>query len=93
MRELFLHGLSILYGIAGIICCIAYLPTIRDLYLYKKGSANVTTYMLWTISALITSLYSFFILQDNLFRIISVLNFVLCTIILYLRFNLSSTTK
>lgn len=47
MRELFLHGLSILYGIAGIICCIAYLPTIRDLYLYKKGSANVTTYMLW----------------------------------------------
>ena len=72
MKELFLEGVTISYAFAGIICCIAYFPTIRDLYLHKKQSANTTTYILWTITALITLLYSFFILPDTLFRIIVV---------------------
>ncbi len=84
MKELFLEGLTISYAIAGIICCIAYLPTIRDLYLHKKTSANSTTYLLWTITALITLLYSFFILTDTLFKIISLANFAFCALILYL---------
>jgi hypothetical protein len=84
MKELFLDWLIIAYAFAGIICCIAYFPTIRDLYLHKKASPNTTTYILWTISALITLLYSFFILPDTLFRIISVANFVFCALILYL---------
>jgi hypothetical protein len=81
MKELFLEGLTISYAFAGIICCLAYFPTIRDLYLHKKASANTTTYILWTITSLITLLYSFFILSDTLFRIISGSNFVLCTLI------------
>ena len=84
MKELFMQGLTISYALAGIICCIAYFPTIRDLYLHKKQSANITTYILWTITALITLLYSFFILHDILFRIISAANFVFCGLILYL---------
>jgi hypothetical protein len=84
MKELFLEGLTISYAFAGIICCIAYFPTIRDLYWYNKVSANKTTYVLWTITALITLLYSFFILPDTLFRIISIANFVFCALILYL---------
>ncbi len=84
MKELLLEGLTISYAFAGVICCIAYFPTIRDLYFYKKASANTTTYILWTITALITLLYSFFILPDTLFRIISVANFVFCSLILYL---------
>lgn len=84
MKELLLEGLTISYAFAGIICCLAYFPTIRDLYFRKKASANTTTYILWTITSLITLLYSFFILNDALFMIISVSNFVLCTLISYL---------
>lgn len=87
MKELFLEGLTISYAFAGIICCIAYFPTIKDLYVHKKASANTTTYILWTITALISLLYSFFILSDTLFRIISVANFVFCSLILYLSFR------
>lgn len=84
MKELFLEGLSICYAFAGIICCFAYFPTIKDLYLHKKANANTTTYILWTITAFITLLYSFFILPDILFRIISTANFVFCALILHL---------
>lgn len=84
MKELFLEGLTTSYAFAGIVCCVAYFPTIKDLYLQKNASANTTTYLLWTITALITLLYSFFILPDTLFRIISVANFILCALILYL---------
>lgn len=84
MKELFLEGLSISYAFAGFVCCIAYFPTIRDLYFDKKTNVNTTTYFLWTITALITLLYSFYILSDVLVRIISIANFVLCAVILYL---------
>lgn len=84
MKELFLDGLVMAYMGAGVICCIAYFPTIRDLYCYKKRSANKTTYLLWTITASITLLYSCFILTDRLFKLISVANFICCLLILLL---------
>ncbi len=92
MKELFLNGLTIAYLGAGIICCIAYFPTITDLYCYKKASANMTTYLLWTITALITFLYSFFILPDILFRIISVANFICCLLVLLLSIRIANKT-
>lgn len=84
MKELFLHGLTVAYVFAGVICCVAYLPTIKDLYFHKKASANTTTYILWTITAFITLLYSFFVLPDLLFRIISAANFIACALVLVL---------
>jgi hypothetical protein len=92
MKELFLDGLAIAYVGAGIICCIAYLPTIKDLYCHKKNSANTTTYVLWTITALITLLYSFFILPDILFRIISIANFICCLLVLLLSITTATRT-
>ena len=86
MKNLFLEGITILYAFAGIICCIAYFPTIKDLF-QQKSSANKTTYLLWTFTALITLLYSFFIIQDKLFRVISIANFVFCAIILFLSYK------
>jgi len=90
MKELFLDGLSIAYGFAGMLCCMAYIPTIRDLYLHKIISANATTYLLWTITALITLLYSLFILPDMKFIVISIANFIFCSLILFLSIK---TTK
>jgi hypothetical protein len=84
MEKLWLDTLSIAYAFAGIMCCLAYIPTVRDLCLNKDSGVNTTTYLLWTITALITLLYSLFVLPDTKFIIISVLNFVFCSLILYL---------
>lgn len=84
MKEVLLDGLAIAYAGAGVICCMAYFPTIKDLYCHKKESANTTTYLLWTVTALITFLYSLFVLSDWLFRVISVANFFCCLSILML---------
>ena len=89
MEKLWLDTLSIAYGFAGIICCFAYIPTIRDLYLSKSTSVNTTTYLLWTITALITLLYSLFILPDTKFIVISLSNFVFCLLVLFLSNNTS----
>jgi hypothetical protein len=88
MKDILLCSLTIAYAVAGFVCIIAYYPTIADLYFKKKVSANISTYMLWTFTAIISSLYSLFILEDNLFRIISVLNLVSCSIILFLRIKI-----
>lgn len=81
MKELILNLLILAYGSLGIVGVIAYWPTIKDLYVHKKPSANTTSYLLWTITTGITLLYSMFILPDLLFRIVSGLNFVACAII------------
>lgn len=93
MKELLLDGLAIAYVGAGIICCIAYFPTMKDLYCHKKASANTTTYVLWTITALITLLYSLFILPDIMFSVISTANFVSCSLVLFLSATATKTGR
>ena len=78
---LLLNLLSILYGLAGIINLLAYLPTVKDLF-YKKPSANISTYILWTTATLIAFLYGIFILKDMLYLLVSGVNFVACSLIL-----------
>lgn len=70
MKEFLLHLLIITYASVGVIGLIAYWPTIRDLY-QKKPSANINSYMLWTVGSGIGFLYSLFILSDLLLRIVS----------------------
>jgi len=93
MCEIFLNGLTIAYGGAGLLCCIAYYPTIVDLYCRKKASANTATYTLWTITAILTFFYSILILTDILFMTISVLNLVACSLILFLKIKLNNEQK
>ena len=68
----------------GIIATIGYIPTIKDLWIKKKKSANVTSYAVWTLTSCITFLYSLFVLSDLLFRVVSGLNFICCFIVLFL---------
>jgi len=84
LKTVLLESLSIAYTFAGLICCLAYLPTIKDLYYHKKNTVNTTTYLLWTITSLISLLYSLFILKDLNFMLISIFNFILCFLILIL---------
>ncbi len=88
MKEILLQLLIIAYGGVGIVGAIAYWPTINDLWHHKKLSANETSYLLWTATSGIAFLYSLFILQDLLFRIVSGLNFVACAVILLLSVRL-----
>jgi hypothetical protein len=84
MKELFLNGLTWAYACAGVLCCMAYIPTVCDLYAHKTERANTATYSLWTLTAFITLLYSVFILPDKTFIAISLANFVFCALILFL---------
>ncbi len=84
MKTLFLEGIALSYAFAGVLCCAAYVPTIRDLYLHNKASANATTYGLWSFTAFITLLYGVFVLCDALFTAVSAANLFCCGLILFL---------
>ena len=84
MPELALEIIKYAYGLVGIIGFVAFIPTIKDLYLHKKPSANIHSYYLWTLSTFIAMLYSYFNLDDFLFRVVSTINFFACFITLIL---------
>lgn len=88
MSNLFLQLLTIAYALVGVIATIGYFPTIKDLWIHKKKSANINSYLIWTLCSGITFLYSLFILPDLLFRIVSGLNFGSCAIVLLLSIRL-----
>jgi hypothetical protein len=93
INDLLVKSIIFLYAASGIVSTIAYIPTIKDLWLHKKMSANVSSYVLWTTTSFITLLYSVFVLQDALFRIISALTFISCGLILILALGLSYRNK
>lgn len=92
MREIFITILTFAYGIGGIIIFLGFLPTIRDLW-QGKPSANISTYLIWTITTLLTSLYGFFVLDNWLFNVVINLQLLACLIILVLRLRLKNIEK
>ncbi len=86
------QALIVAYAGVGVLVTIGYLPTMKDLYLHKKKSANTQSYLIWTVCTAITLLYSIFILPDLLFRIVSGLNFLCCALILALCVRLRYAT-
>ncbi len=90
MEETLLKILIISYGATGIIDTIAYWPTIKDLWFLKKPSANIQSYILWTITTGIGFLYSLLILPDWLFRFVSGMMFLANVVILILSIRLKS---
>ena len=84
--------ITFLYAGTGIIATIGYLPTIKDL-IKKVTSANIHSYILWTISSCITFLYAYLIISDLLLEIITGLNFISCAIILILTLKLKYHKK
>lgn len=93
MEGVLLNVLRVTYAAVGIIVVVGYWPTIKDLYFYKKKSANSVSYLIWCIAAGIVLLYSLFILSDLLFRIVSFINFLSCLVILILSLRLHKVRK
>jgi len=92
MKENLIYILTFLYGLGGIITFIGYFPTIKDLW-NKKASANVHTYLIWTITMFVTSLYGFFIIKDLIFILVVNLQFTACAFILILSLKLKYLKK
>ena len=90
ITELLLKILMVAYAGTGIVATIGYWPTIKDLYRHKKMSANIHSYIIWTICSGITFIYSIFILDDWLVRIVTGLNFACCALILILIIGLKT---
>ncbi len=88
MTEILLQILIFAYASVAVVATIGYMPTIKDLWLHKKMSANISSYIIWTACSVIAFLYSLFILPDLLFRIVSGLNFGCCALILILSLGL-----
>ncbi len=88
MKNLLLELLTIAYSISGVVGVIAYWPTIKDLMHHKKKSANVHSYILWTITMGVAFLYSILVLPDLPFIIVSFLNFAACGVVLFLSIRL-----
>jgi hypothetical protein len=84
MQGLLLKILIVAYASVGVVATIGYIPTIKDLWLRRKMSANISSYVIWTGCSGTAFLYSLFILPDLLFRIVSGLNFGCCALILIL---------
>ncbi len=84
MNELVVDIIIFAYACTAVIATVGYIPTIKDLWLHKKKSANITSYVIWTVSSAISFLYAFFILPDLLFQIVSGLGFFSCAVILVL---------
>lgn len=92
MSEVSIYILTFLYGLGGIITFIGYFPTIRDLW-HEKESANMNTYLIWTGTMIIASLYGLFILKDIPFIIVTNLNLTACSIILFLEIRFRQSGK
>jgi hypothetical protein len=84
----YINIITLLYSIGGVVTFIGFFPTIRDLY-NGKPSANMSTYIVWTITAFIATLYAATVLHDMTFTLVIGLQLVAQVTILYLRFRLS----
>ena len=87
MTETFIYILTFLYGLCGVITFIGYFPTVKDLW-NKKASANINTYLIWTITTIFTSLYGFLVLKNLVFILVVNLQLLACATILVLALRL-----
>lgn len=69
--------LSTLYLAAGIVGNIAYLPTLRDLWLLKPA-ANLQSYGIWSLTSLLVFAYAVQVNGDLLFIALSCQTLLLC---------------
>lgn len=90
MKENLIYILIFLYTIGWIVTFIGFIPTMIDLW-NKKPSANIITYIVWTMTTFVTSLYGFFILENLIFNIVINLQLFACLSVLFLRVRLIYT--
>ena len=94
MHEYLLQILSGLYAVTGAIGLLAYWPTIQDLYHHKKPSANIPSYIMWTLTGGIALLYVIFVIPPDLLLIlVTGMHFLACLIVWILSAQLKNSSN
>ena len=87
MEQQFIYAITFLYSIGGVVTFAGFFPTMKDLW-KGKPSANVITYVIWSLTTLFTSLYAMFVVKDLIFSLVINLQLAACLIVLILRLKL-----
>jgi len=93
MSELFIQILTMMYAFVGVVVVVGYWPTLKDLYVHKKMSVNVHSYLIWMFTSGVGFLYATFVLSDVLLRVVMGLSFLSCTSIFLLGTHLKHKNK
>ena len=92
MKEVLLQVLTLAYAFVGVVSIFAYWPTLKDLYDHKP-SANIKSYLVWTMTSFVSFLYSIFLLSDWLILFIFGINFIFCVVVVLLVFRIKKMSK
>lgn len=92
MEQTFIYIVTFFYSIGGVVTFFGFFPTMRDLW-KGKPSANVHTYVIWTVTTFFASLYAMFVVQDLVFSLVVNLQLAACFIVLALRLRLKMKKK
>ena len=82
---------EIIYIIPPMIMIIGYIPSLIDLIIYKKKTVNYFSYSLWAIANATMFYYSFIILPDLYFQVISSIHCLACIAVVCLNFLIKDT--
>jgi hypothetical protein len=92
MEQYFIYIITFTYSIGGIVTFAGFFPTIKDLW-KGKPSANLHTYVIWSLTTFFASLYAIFVVKDLVFSLVVNLQLVACLIVLILRLRLKLKRK
>ena len=92
MENHFLYTITFLYSIGGLVTFAGFFPTMKDLW-KGKPSANIHTYVIWSLTTFFTSLYAIFVVKDLVFSLVINLQLAACIIVLILRLRLKTKKK
>ena len=84
---------EMIYIVIAVIMIIGYIPTFIDLIVYKRKAINTISYILWGIANGATCYYSFMILPDLFFQIISSIHFLSCIALIIINLLINEEQK
>jgi hypothetical protein len=82
MNGLLMQLLIGAYASVGVIGTVGYVPTIKDILVHKKMSANISSYFMWTFCTGVTFLYSMLMVSNTLLQIVTGVNMACCALVL-----------
>ena len=74
--------ITFIYGISGFIIAGMYVPQAISAFQSRGTGISLLAWSGWTFTSASASLYAWFVVQDNLFFILSCLNVIGCTAVL-----------
>lgn len=74
--------ITFIYGISGFIIAVMYVPQAISAYRSRGEGISLLAWSGWTFTSASAALYAWFVVQDNLFFVLSCLNTIGCAAVL-----------